>query len=134
MLTAVDGGRVDAAAAEGVVHQDRSNGACRTLATSLINSFCSCLRWMYIDHTDGSSVARLCAPRCGRPGAARVALPCRTYNTQGQGSLSMALVYVMLPRSLPSSAAAACASTVALRLYMDRLRHDSQDIHARSQI
>jgi hypothetical protein len=95
-----------------------------------LRSFRSCLRWMcVVDHSDASSPAVswlvFAALAVAVPLAARVALPRRAYGTQVQASLTLsaALAYATL------------YSLVRRRglrrlLYLDRLRHDSQDVRA----
>ncbi|KAL6650796.1 hypothetical protein ACP70R_009721 [Stipagrostis hirtigluma subsp. patula] len=94
-----------------------------------LRSFRSCLRWMCVDHSDGASAAAswvvFAALAVAVPAAARASLPRRAYDTQVQASLTLsaALAYVTL------------SSLVRRRglrrlLYLDRLRHDSQDVRA----
>ncbi|OEL17906.1 hypothetical protein BAE44_0021075 [Dichanthelium oligosanthes] len=94
-----------------------------------LRSFRSCLRWMCVDHSDASSPAVswliFAALAVAVPGAACAALPGRAYDTQVQASLTLsaALAYATL------------YSLVRRRglrrlLYLDRLRHDSQDVRA----
>ncbi|XP_062183715.1 uncharacterized protein LOC133887757 [Phragmites australis] len=94
-----------------------------------LGGFRSCLRWMCVDHSDRASAAAswfvFAFLAVAVPAAARVALPHRAYDMQVQASLTLsaALAYVTL-------------STLVRRfglrrlLYLDRLRHDSQDVRA----
>ena len=94
-----------------------------------LRSFRSCLRWMCVDHSEASSPAAswivFAALAVAVPGAAPAALPRRAYDTQVQASLTL-------------SAALAYATIYSLvrrrglrrLLYLDRLRHDSQDVRA----
>ena len=94
-----------------------------------LRSFRSCLKWMCVDHSDGGSAAAswlvFALLAVAVPVSARVALPRRAYDTQVQASLTLtaALAYLTL------------TSLVRRRglrrlLYLDRLRHDSQDVRA----
>ncbi|CAN6270012.1 unnamed protein product [Urochloa humidicola] len=94
-----------------------------------LGSFRSCLRWMCVDPSDSSSPALswlvFATLAVAVPAAGRFALPRRAYDTQVQASLTLsaALAYATL------------YSLVRRRglrrlLYLDRLRHDSQDVRA----
>ncbi|CAN6235161.1 unnamed protein product [Urochloa humidicola] len=94
-----------------------------------LGSFRSCLRWMCVDHSESSSPALswlvFAALAVAVPAGARAALPRRAYDTQVQASLTLsaalsyATLYTLVRRR-------------GLRrlLYLDRLRHDSQDVRA----
>ncbi|CAL5031791.1 unnamed protein product [Urochloa decumbens] len=94
-----------------------------------LGSFRSCLRWMCVDHSDSSSPALswlvFASLAVAVPAAARAAFPRRAYDTQVQSSLTLsaalsyATLYTLVRRR-------------GLRrlLYLDRLRHDSQDVRA----
>jgi hypothetical protein len=94
-----------------------------------LGSFRSCLRWMCVEHSDGSSavaswlVFTLLAVAV--PAAARAALPRRAYDGQVQASLTLsaALAYLTLSRLVRRRG-------LRRLLYLDRLRHDSQDVRA----
>ncbi|KAG8082227.1 hypothetical protein GUJ93_ZPchr0014g47329 [Zizania palustris] len=94
-----------------------------------LSSFRSCLRWMCVDHSDGSSAVAswlvFVLLAVVVPAAARVAMPRGPYDTEVQVSLTLsaALAYLTL------------SSLVRRRglrrlLYLDRLRHDSLDVRA----
>ncbi|KAJ1271229.1 hypothetical protein BS78_06G112900 [Paspalum vaginatum] len=94
-----------------------------------LRSFRSCLRWMCIDHSDASSPAVSCivfaALAVAVPAAAHAAVPRRAYDTQVQASLTLfaALAYATLYSLLRRRG-------LRRLLYLDRLRHDSQDVRA----
>ncbi|WVZ85831.1 hypothetical protein U9M48_032699 [Paspalum notatum var. saurae] len=94
-----------------------------------LRSFRSCLRWMCIDHSDASSPAVswlvFAALAVAVPAAAHAAVPRRAYDTQVQASLTLsaALAYATLYSLLRRRG-------LRRLLYLDRLRHDSQDVRA----
>lgn len=94
-----------------------------------LRSFRSCLRLMCVDHSDGASAAAswlvFAALAVAVPVSARVALPRRAYDTQVQASLTLsaALAYVTLTSLIRRRG-------LRRLLYLDRLRHDSQDVRA----
>ncbi|XP_034605183.1 uncharacterized protein [Setaria viridis] len=94
-----------------------------------LRSFRSCLRWLCVDHSDDSSPAVswlvFAALAVAVPVAARVALPWRPYGTQVQASLT-------LSATLAYATLYSLVRRRGLRrlLYLDRLRHDSQDVRA----
>ncbi|KAI5014988.1 uncharacterized protein LOC123428525 [Hordeum vulgare subsp. vulgare] len=102
---------------------------CMSHARDELRSFRSCLRWMCVDHSDGSSAASswlvFAVLAVAVPVAARVAMPRRSYDTQVQLSLTLsaALAYLTLTSLIRRRG-------LRRLLYLDRLRHDSQDVRA----
>ncbi|KAK1683472.1 hypothetical protein QYE76_044320 [Lolium multiflorum] len=94
-----------------------------------LSSFRTCLRWMCVDHSDGGSAAAswlvFALLAVAVPVASRVALPRRAYDTQVQASLTLsaALAYLTLTSLIRRRG-------LRRLLYLDRLRHDSQDVRA----
>ncbi|CAN6228322.1 unnamed protein product [Urochloa humidicola] len=94
-----------------------------------LGSFRSCLRWMCVDPSDSSSPALswlvFATLAVAVPAAARFALPRRAYDTQVQASLTLsaALAYATLYTLVRRRG-------LRRLLYLDRLRHDSQDVRA----
>ncbi|XP_062224789.1 uncharacterized protein LOC133923520 [Phragmites australis] len=102
---------------------------CMSHARDELRSFRACLRWMCVDHSDGASAAAswsvFALLAVAVPAAASVALPRRAYDTQVQASLTLsaALAYVTLFTLVRRRG-------LRRLLYLDRLRHDSQDVRA----
>ncbi|XP_006653458.2 uncharacterized protein LOC102711255 [Oryza brachyantha] len=102
---------------------------CMSHARDELGSFRSCLRWMCVEHSDGSGAAAswlvFALLAVAVPVAARAALPRRAYDAQVQASLTLsaALAYVTLSRLVRRRG-------LRRLLYLDRLRHDSQDVRA----
>uniref|UniRef100_A0A0D9W5K5 Uncharacterized protein n=1 Tax=Leersia perrieri TaxID=77586 RepID=A0A0D9W5K5_9ORYZ len=102
---------------------------CMSHARDELGSFRSCLRWMCVEHSDGSSAVAswlvFALLAVAVPAASRVALPHRAYDAQVQASLTLsaALAYLTLSRLVRRRG-------LRRLLYLDRLRHDSQDVRA----
>ncbi|KAM3367721.1 hypothetical protein ACQJBY_016339 [Aegilops geniculata] len=102
---------------------------CMSHARDELRSFRTCLRWMCVDHSDGSSAAAswlvFAVLAVAVPVAARVAMPRRAYDTQVQLSLTLsaALSYLTLTSLIRRRG-------LRRLLYLDRLRHDSHDVRA----